>query len=257
MLRPVESWLSDDQLKDIYSARYWNDLEVEKEKDLWWIVDGNYKKCLDYLKKSGLLDEYYDAEALVKSLPQKNMKVADLAAGIGWTSSLLSRIDSISEVHSVEISQHRLSELYEHAAKMLDADENKLFRYIGSFYDLKVEDNTFDIIFFSQAFHHADRPLHLLVECDRVLKPGGRIILIGENYFTPFKKMKGFVRNIVKERKFEIDFYKIFPTDPDLGDHYYRVSDYRFMFNAMGYEMTVQKAKTGSAMYFGTKSKNS
>jgi len=252
MLSPVKNWLTEDQLKNIYSADYWNDLEAEKKKD-WWIVDGNYKKCLAYLKRSGLFEEYNDAEILVKSLPYQNMRIADLAAGIGWTSSLLSKIDSVAEVHSVEISQHRLTELYEHSIRMLNGNENKLHRYIGSFYDLKFEDSSFDVIFFSQAFHHADRPLHLLVECDRILKPGGIIILIGEHYFTFFKKINGFLRNIIKTGRLETDFHKIFPTDHDLGDHYYPVSDYRFMFSSMGYEMTVKKAKTGKAMYFATK----
>lgn len=252
MLTPVKNWLTQDQLQNIYSAEYWNDLEAEKRKE-WWIVDGNYERCLNYLKKSGLFDEYYDAEAVIKSLPNRNLKIADLAAGIGWTSSLLSKIDTVAEVHSVEISQHRLAELYEHSIKMLGGDENKLHRYIGSFYDLKFDDNSFDVIFFSQAFHHADRPLHLLVECDRILKPGGSIILIGEHYFTFLKKAKGFLRNIVKNGNFETDFHKIFPTDHDLGDHYYPVSDYRFMFNSMGYEMSVKKAVTGKAMFFATK----
>ena len=32
-LAPVERWITDDELKDIYSSSYWNDIEDEKRKN--------------------------------------------------------------------------------------------------------------------------------------------------------------------------------------------------------------------------------
>ncbi len=85
-MRPIERWITDNQLASIYSSKYWNDLEEEKKKE-WWIANGNYQKCLDFLRKSGLFDEYKAAEQHIMSHLGMPLKVADLAAGTGWASA--------------------------------------------------------------------------------------------------------------------------------------------------------------------------
>jgi SAM-dependent methyltransferase len=251
-MRPIESWLSDDQLASIYSSAYWNDIGEEQKKELW-IAGGDHRKCLDYLQQSRLLFEYQEAEKHVKSCAGSELKVADLAAGIGWTSALLSKLPNVGEVHAVEISKHRLGGLFEASAKMMGADETKLFRHFGSFYDLRFGDQSMDIIFLSQAFHHAQRPLALLTECDRVLKSGGRILLIGEHYIGWGKILKGFLRSLVKQRRLVTNFHELFPPDEKLGDHYYRRSDYYFMFGTMGYSLKCRILDAGKVIYIADK----
>ena len=53
-LAPVEQWLSNEALAGIYSSGFWNDIEEEKKKE-WWIADGDYKRCKDYLTRAGLM----------------------------------------------------------------------------------------------------------------------------------------------------------------------------------------------------------
>jgi ubiquinone/menaquinone biosynthesis C-methylase UbiE len=252
MLKPTQKWLNSEELKNIYSSEYWNNLEEEKDKP-WYILNGDYSQCLNYLKETGLIDEFEFAEKVIDKINGTNLVVADLAAGIGWTSALLSKKENISEVHAVEISEHRVEELFEHSIKMMKGNEEKVFRYVGSFYDLKFKPNSIDIVFLSQAFHHADRPFNLLVEIDRVLKPGGIVILIGEHYFSTFKIIRGFIRNLLKKGKITFNFRKIFPTDHDLGDHYFSIAQYDFLFHHIGYSLDMKKAKTGNAIYFATK----
>lgn len=252
MLKPIQKWLNYDELENIYSSKYWNNLEVEKGK-IWNISNGDYTACLNYLNDKGLIDEFNDAEEVIKKINIKNLKVADLAAGIGWTSALLSKNKNIAEVHAVEISEHRIEELFEHSIKMMKGREEKIFRYVGSFYDLKFKSNSIDVVFLSQAFHHADRPFNLLIELNRVLKPGGMIILIGEHYFSPLKIIRGFFRYFLQKGKITLNFRKIFPAEDELGDHYYSIAQYDFFFQHIGYSFNVKKAKTGNAMYFATK----
>lgn len=83
-----------------------------------------------------------------------------------------------------------------------------------------------DIIFLAQAFHHADKPLCLLVKCDRILKKGGRIILLGEHFIGKKLHLRKMLSVLVKQKKFYTDFYKLFEPDEKPGDHYYRRSDY-------------------------------
>lgn len=247
----IKNWISDGELESIYSSSFWNDIEIEKKKE-WWIDDGNYKRCLDYLDSSTLRYEYVESERFIKEFPSESLIVADLAAGIGWTSVLLSKLSNVKEVHAVEISKHRLG-LFEHSIKMLKGNSDKIFRYLGSFYELNFDDNSVDLVYMSQAFHHAQKPFSLLDECDRVLKKNGRIILVGEHAIGLKSIIRRFMSNLVKRRKFSINFYEMFPPDNDSGDHYYRLSDYYFLFRSMGYSLRHFHLNNGNTIYIADK----
>lgn len=254
MLREVINWINEEELKKIYTSDYWNDIEIEKKKE-WYIENGNHKKCLEYINKS-LMKEYYSSEKFITNFSNErerdNLKIADLASGIGWTSTLISKINIVKEVHSVEISKHRIGKLFEECILMLHGKENKLFRYLGSFYDLKFEDKSMDILYLSQAFHHADAPIKLLIECDRVLKNDGRIILVGEHFISIKKIIRKFISNLIK-KKISFNFFELFPPEPILGDHYYRISDYMIMFNSLGYSLNYEKTENGNCIYIADK----
>ena len=251
-MREIQSWISDDELNYIRTSSYWNNIEEEKKKP-WWIEDGDYKKCINYLKSSKLLYEYQKAEKYVKEFKSEQIKIADIAAGIGWSSALLSKLQIVEEVHAVEISRHRLDVLFEHSVKMFHGEENKIYRYLGNFYELGFPERSIDIIFMSQAFHHADKPLKLLVECDRVLKNGGRIILVGENHIGIGKIIRRFLSILIRQKKIMTNFYQMFLPDQILGDHYYRHSDYYFIFNLLGYVPKHEKIDSEHIIYIADK----
>lgn len=251
-LDPVQSWLSETQLREIYTAAYWNDIEEERRKE-WWIEDGDYARCRNYLEHSGLMREYEQAEAFIRGVPRPGLRVADLAAGIGWTSALLSRVENVAEVSAVEISRHRLERLFPHSVAMLSGRSDKIRRYLGSFYELRLEARSMDVVYLSHAFHHADRPQQLLTECDRVLRPGGRIIVAGEHEIGPRTIARRFAAVLLRQRRVVTDFRRLFPPDSLLGDHYYRRSDYRLMFGALGYSLQHRVAPSGNGLYIADK----
>jgi SAM-dependent methyltransferase len=250
-LSEVQAWLTDDDLRNVFSSSYWNDVEAEQKKD-FWIEDGDYEKCRRYLESTKLLAEYFQAESFIRELGS-GLEVVDLAAGIGWTSALLSKVDRVATVLSIEISKHRLERLFPHCAAMFDAESQKIRRYLGSFYDLKIPNASIDVVFMSHAFHHADEPMRLLAECDRILKPRGRIIVVGEPCVGVAAIALRFASTLVRRRRFVPDFRRLFPPDPVLGDHYYRHSDYKSMFDAIGYELTHKRAPTGYVTYVADK----
>lgn len=251
-MNPIKVWISDEDLADIYTSAYWNDIEKERSKQ-WWIADGEYEPCRRYLETSGLLEEYRLAENLIKESGLAGLTVVDLAAGTGWASALLTKLACVSSVVAVEISKHRLDSLFEHSFEMLGGEESKVTRCLGSFYDLKIAPETVDVVFMSQAFHHADRPFELLGQCDRVLKPGGLILLAGEHRISPAKLAARFLLFVSKNRRFPESFQEIFPTDPVLGDHYYRKSDYYFFFGAFGHEVRCIRTSEAKCIYMARK----
>jgi SAM-dependent methyltransferase len=238
-LSPIAEWLDKQSLSAIYSSQYWNDLAEEKLKE-WWIEDGSeiaFARLRSYLDRSGLLDGYNIAEQFISEIPAHGLAIADLASGIGWTSSLFSRLPNVGSVHAVEISRHRLELLFPQAVRMFAGQPAKLNRNLGSFYDLKFADTSMDVVFISSAFHHASSPLRLLTEIDRVLKPGGKLILIGENLIRMTAIVRRVVKTLVRERRFCSNFYELFPPDDSSGDHYYRVSDYYLFLQMIGYKV--------------------
>jgi len=251
-LADVQKWLSEDEISKIYTAAYWNDIETEKKKE-WWIQEGDYERCLRYLRESKLMLEYQQAEEFIREIRGHDLLVGDLAAGIGWTSALLSKIDTVAEVHSVDISAHRIEQLFPHCVAMLNGASHKIRRYLGSFYDLKLPDGSLDVVFLSQAFHHADRPIQLMIECDRVLKDGGRMIMVGEHGIGTLRLIKRFVKVLLLQRRIVADFRALFPPDPVLGDHYYRHTDYYFLFDAMAYDLKHRVARTGQTIFVADK----
>jgi ubiquinone/menaquinone biosynthesis C-methylase UbiE len=186
-------------------------------------------------------------------MERENLRILDLAAGIGWTSALLSKLPCVAEVHAVEISRHRLELLFPHAVTMFAAQADKIHRYLGSFYDIQLSKQSMDVVYLSQAFHHAERPLHLLTECDRILKPGGRILIIGEPGITRRQVARRFLATIIRSGKIVTDFYQLFPPDRESGDHYYRVADYYFMFRSSGYRLQHVTLGSGNVAFVADK----
>jgi SAM-dependent methyltransferase len=238
-LSPIARWLDEQALSSIYSSQYWNDLAAERSKE-WWIADGSataFSRLRSHLEETGLMDGYRVAEEFVLQIPARNLALADLAAGIGWTSSMFSRLQNVGSVDAVELSQHRLELLFPQAVRMFHGDPAKLKRNLGSFYDLAFADASMDVVFISSAFHHASNALRLLTEVDRVLKPGGKLMLIGENFMSTMQIARRMIGTLVRKRRFCSNFYKLFPPDDVSGDHYYRVSDYYMFLQMLGYKV--------------------
>ena len=118
------------------------------------------------------------AETALALLPP--MVIADLGAGEGTFSQLLAR--RAKKVIAVDNSEKMIeygSELAQrHGIKNLE------FRQ-GDIEDVPIRDESVDLAFFSQALHHAPHPERAAAEAWRILKPGGRIVvldLVRHNY---------------------------------------------------------------------------
>lgn len=248
-MNELEYWIDKKTIDEMYSSDYWNDVENEKSKE-WWIENEKDDKVLKYLEKSGLKKEF---ESTINSVELKG-KVLDVAAGTCWTSALLSQKENISSIDSLDFSYHRINDLAPKTIMSLDGNLNKINRILGSFYDIKREDNYYDVIVLSQAYHHAEFPLKLFHECDRVLKKGGYILIIGEHVISKKRIFRRFIKNLLN-MKLSVDLYKEFYNhDCPLGDHSYMLSDYKFTFYAYGYSLKMIKPNIrDSSVFIGEK----
>jgi ubiquinone/menaquinone biosynthesis C-methylase UbiE len=111
------------------------------------------------------------AETLLKLLPP--MVIADLGAGEGTFSQLLAQ--RAKKVIAIDSSE----KMVEYGAELARKHGVKNLTYRkGDIEAVPIRDATVDLAFFSQALHHAQHPERAVAEGWRILKPGGRIVVL-------------------------------------------------------------------------------
>src|SRR5262249_43370466 len=111
------------------------------------------------------------AETLLALMPP--VVIADLGAGEGTFSQLLAR--RAKKVIAIDNSE----KMVEYGAELARTHGLKNFEYrLGDIEDIPIRDRTVDVAFFSQALHHAPHPERAVAEAYRILKPGGRILIL-------------------------------------------------------------------------------
>jgi ArsR family transcriptional regulator len=111
------------------------------------------------------------AEALLRLMPP--MIIADLGAGEGAFALLLAQ--RAKKVIAVDTS-----------AKMIEVAREQALRHglanveyrLGDMEELPIESAAVDLVFFSQSLHHALHPDRAVTEANRILVPGGRIVIL-------------------------------------------------------------------------------
>ena len=110
-------------------------------------------------------------ETLLKLLPP--MVIADLGAGEGTLSQLLAQ--GAKQVIAVDNSEKMVAYGAELASKHGFA--NLEFR-LGDLEEPPIEEGSVDLAILSQALHHAAVPVRALKAAHRILKPGGRVVVL-------------------------------------------------------------------------------
>ena len=111
------------------------------------------------------------AETFLMVMPP--LVIADLGAGEGTVSQLLAR--RAKKVIAVDNSE----KMVEFGAELARAHRVKNLEYrLGDLEDLPVKKGEADVAFFSQSLHHAQHPARALAEAFRIVKPGGRVIIL-------------------------------------------------------------------------------
>jgi len=111
------------------------------------------------------------AETLLMLLPP--LVIADLGAGEGTFSQLLAR--GAKKVIAIDNSEKMVE--YGRSLAKKHGVANLEYRF-GDIEEIPIRSGTVDLAFFSQALHHAQHPEKAVSEAWRILKPGGRIVVL-------------------------------------------------------------------------------
>jgi len=111
------------------------------------------------------------AHALLRLLPP--MVIADLGAGEGTLSQLLAR--NAKKVIAIDYSE----EMVAFGANLAKEHGFKNLEYrLGDIEEPPIEDESVDLALFSQALHHASSPVRALQSARRILREGGRVVIL-------------------------------------------------------------------------------
>ena len=111
------------------------------------------------------------AETFLMLIPP--LVIADLGAGEGTSSQLLAR--RAKKVIAVDNSE----KMVEFGSSLARAHGVKNLEYrLGDLEELPIKKGEVDVAFFSQSLHHAQHPPRALAEAYRIVKPGGRVIIL-------------------------------------------------------------------------------
>ena len=111
------------------------------------------------------------AETFLMLMPP--LVIADLGAGEGTVSQLLAR--RAKRVIAVDNSE----KMIEFGSSLARAHGVKNLEYrVGDLEELPIKKGEADLAFFSQSLHHAQHPPRALAEAFRIVKPGGRVIIL-------------------------------------------------------------------------------
>ncbi len=152
--------------KDAAALRHWQRKRRDKTRAYFDELAGRFGK--DYVPGrswKGL------AEALLKVTNQG--VVADLGAGEGTLAQMLAR--QADRVIAVDLSP----KMVEFGSELARRHDLKNLEYrLGDIEEPPLEDASVDLAFLSQALHHAGSPEKALAEAFRILKPGGRLVVL-------------------------------------------------------------------------------
>lgn len=111
------------------------------------------------------------AETLLKLLPP--MVIADLGAGEGTMSLMMAQ--RASQVIAVDNSE----KMVEYGSELARTHGVRNLEYrLGDLENPPIASESVDLAFFSQALHHALHPQRAVDEAFRIVKPGGRIVVL-------------------------------------------------------------------------------
>lgn len=133
----------------------------------------------------------------------KGDTLLDVGCGSGWSSYLISQLGK--ETTGLDLN-----------GSAFEPQENDQLKYcVGSALDLPYENSSFDLVSTHECLEHLPDPEKALNEMYRVVKPGGRLILVGPNLLSLLQNLRALFVYCWKNRPVK----RILFRDPAMPRH--------------------------------------
>ena len=166
----------------------------------------------------------------------------ELGAGCGLLASVVARKANVEAVFALELCQQMVRlNIPKVARHVLGNESRKVIPVIGSFDDLRLPDASLDFAVEIDSLHHSHDLPRTLIECARVLKPGGVALCFDRCHPDSLSDEKvEEMLSTVYSREFLVS--NSYPPDVTLtrrdnGEHEYRRFEWQAAFDAAGLQL--------------------
>ncbi len=147
----------------------------EQSRKAYNKIAENYNDSFD-----GRFTRLFKDELVSRVILKQNDAVLDVACGTG---ELLDRLYHKCPIKGVGV------DISDKMIKVAKLQYSKFDFIVSSCAPLPFDDNSFDVLTVSAAFHHFPEPGEFAKEAHRVLKYGGKIYIAEVNYPTPIRQI--------------------------------------------------------------------
>lgn len=236
---------------------------IDEKLPKHWDVDespASFRHLLNHIVITTNFKAYFEKEIsnpLLYTIPE-GMVVADIGAGVGWTSALLALKPEVKKVYVVEPSKERLKRA-PFVAKHFNVPEHKLEFINGNFLQPNIPEKV-HLVCLSSSFHHCwDKYVPVMLQnlkkilidetsyayedyLNRKIKVhyNGKILLASEHYVRwmwTFRRMCSYFKNIKNRHMLPFGPGKWRNPDPISSEHWRTKKEIEKFVKQAGFKM--------------------
>lgn len=200
---------------------------LDEDLAIHWKVDesrDSFDRLLNYLGIRTNFKPYFEmaVEKLNLNNSSYNLVVADIGAGICWTSAILAQHPNVKFVYAVDPSNNRLEQarfVVKHCGV-----ENKVKIINGSFLEPNIPEKV-DLVLLSGSLHHCynEQIQKFFSNIKQLLKFNGKVLIANEHYVNwiwSLRRLVGYLKNLNKRSELFYSLNNLRAPHPFSGEHW-------------------------------------
>jgi SAM-dependent methyltransferase len=209
---------------------------LNEDLAIHWQVNGtreSFNRLLHHLQVKTNFKPYFEQAISHPSLFADNSVVADIGAGVCWTSAILARHPKVKIVYALDPSINRLKHAQFVTAHFGVGDKVKIIH--GSFLEPNIPEKV-DLILLCASLHHCfdEQIAGLFLNMKSLLKPNGQILIANDHYVTwvwSLKRLIGYLYHFHKRSELYYSLGKLRAPHLNNGEHWRTRRELEKIFN--------------------------
>lgn len=219
---------------------------INEKLSLHWQIDEteeSFRRLMYHLELTSNFKPYFEKAIKAVQFNDERIKtgiiVADIGAGVCWTSAILAKLNYVKHVYAVEPSSERLK----HSKFVIDhfnVPREKITISSGSFNNFKIS-SMVDLFILCGSIHHCysqDIP-HLFENIRKLLKYNGKVLIANEHYvgfIWRCKRVLSYIRHFKERDKLGFNLNNVMAPDPFDGEHWRTRQELEAIFQREGFK---------------------